>query len=425
MEELIFEKVNEKVYKETLSNGIEVYLYPTHNTKNFYCTISVKYGARVLKYKKGNKTYNVLPGSAHFLEHKCLPLSENPVIAKRINDLGSLANAWTNYRGTNYNIFGGTNIIENLRLLLDIFYNADINDESVEGEKGIIHEEKDTSLDNINRYMFERVFKNSFYNNYYSVSVLGEHSDLDKMNAKDLDRIHSDFYIPNNTFIVVAGNFDKDEVIDEIKNYMKKLNLKKKELPKVIEKKEVDEVKSVYEEVTKDLDGISVKYTVKIKKDLFGIEDDDILSSYLRIILNSNFSESSTRYDRYKKENLIINMGASSVIAEDYVLIIVSALVNDYDAYIDVLKKEFLDLTLTEDEFTRKKKGFLKSYITSFENIEDVEYLITTSLLKYNKLLLNDYSKIINSSYKEALSVMKKINNNNYTIVRTVNSLQE
>ena len=119
-----YEKVNEDIYIEKLKNGIEVYLYKTDKTKNFYITISVKYGASVTKYKVGKRVVDVIPGSAHFLEHKVMALSENPEISKRINDLGSLANAWTSYDGTNYNIFGSINLIENLKLLLDIFYNT-------------------------------------------------------------------------------------------------------------------------------------------------------------------------------------------------------------------------------------------------------------------------------------------------------------
>ena len=132
-----FEKVDECVFYEKLSNGIDVYLYPTKKTKNFYVSISVKYGARNTKFKLKDKIVEIIPGSAHFLEHKVMALSENKEISKRINDLGSLANAWTSYYGTNYNIFGSLNLEENIRLLLDIFYNIDINDKCVEEEKGI------------------------------------------------------------------------------------------------------------------------------------------------------------------------------------------------------------------------------------------------------------------------------------------------
>ena len=54
MEKKIFNRLDEELYIEKLDNGIDVYLYPTNKTKNFYITISVKYGANVTKYKKGN-----------------------------------------------------------------------------------------------------------------------------------------------------------------------------------------------------------------------------------------------------------------------------------------------------------------------------------------------------------------------------------
>ena len=49
MKKKTFERVNESLYTEKLDNGIEVYLYKTDKTKNFYISISVKYGASVTK----------------------------------------------------------------------------------------------------------------------------------------------------------------------------------------------------------------------------------------------------------------------------------------------------------------------------------------------------------------------------------------
>ena len=140
MEKLTFEKIDETIYKEKLDSGLEIYLYPTKKTRNFYITISVKYGARVEKYKLNNNIFDIIPGSAHFLEHKVMAISENKEFSKAINKYGSFANAWTNYYGTNYNIYGSNNIKENIKLLLNIFYNTNINTKCVNGEKGIIGE---------------------------------------------------------------------------------------------------------------------------------------------------------------------------------------------------------------------------------------------------------------------------------------------
>ena len=59
MKKHVFEVLDEYLYTEKLSNGINLYLYPTNKTKNFYISISVNYGANVLKYRKGKKEVNV------------------------------------------------------------------------------------------------------------------------------------------------------------------------------------------------------------------------------------------------------------------------------------------------------------------------------------------------------------------------------
>ena len=337
MKENIFETVNEKVYKETLDNGIDVYLYPTNKTKNFYISISVKYGARITKYKVDNEVINVIPGSAHFLEHKVMALSENKEVSKRINELGSLANAWTNYYGTNYNIFGSINLIENLKLLLDIFYNTNINEKCVNEGKGMIGEEIDMYKDDINSFLYYKLFDNLFNKSYVKHTVVGERSDIEGITAKSLNRIYDDYYSPNNTFIIVTGNFDKDDVIEVIHEYMNKLKLKKKNIPKRITEKESNEVCVSYEEIKKDSDNIRVKYAIKMNKKLFNIKSDTLLRYYVSIILSSNFSSSSALYEKYKNEDLIINMSSGVNIIDDYLIVIINATCKDGDKELERL----------------------------------------------------------------------------------------
>ena len=132
---------NEEILEETLNNGLKIYLYNTTKTKNFYITVSTHFGAEVLKYKKDGKTYDVTTGSAHFLEHRVMDFTKNKEAMEKINQLGSLVNAYTTYNGTNYNIFSSNDILENMRLLFDRVFNANIKKEDVENERGIILEE--------------------------------------------------------------------------------------------------------------------------------------------------------------------------------------------------------------------------------------------------------------------------------------------
>ena len=420
MKENIFETVNEKVYKETLDNGIDVYLYPTNKTKNFYISISVKYGARITKYKVDNEVVNVIPGSAHFLEHKVMALSENKEVSKRINELGSLANAWTNYYGTNYNIFGSINLIENLKLLLDIFYNTNINEKCVNEEKGIIGEEIDMYKDDINSFLYYKLFDNLFNKSYVKYTVVGERSDIEGITAKSLNRIYDDYYSPNNTFIIVTGNFDKDDVIEVIHEYMDKLKLKKKNIPKRITEKESNEVCVSYEEIKKDSDNIRVKYAIKMNKKLFNIKSDTLLRYYVSIILSSNFSSSSALYEKYKNEDLIINMSSGVNIIDDYLIVIINATCKDGDKFINALKSDIKHLSLNKKSFERKKKLFIKSYILDFDNLEDVEYNICESILMDGFVDYKELTHIKEMNYEVASSILGKFDYENVSILRTI-----
>ena len=420
MTEKVFEKVNEKLLIEKLENGVEVYLYKTDKTKNFYLSISVKYGANVTKYKVNNEIIDVIPGSAHFLEHKVMALSENKEISKRINDLGSLANAWTSYYGTNYNIFGSKDIKENLRILLDLFYNTDINEKNVEEEKGIIGEEIDMyKKDKIDYLISYHLYDNLFTNSYSKKAVVGEREDIEKITAKLLNKIYNDYYSSNNTFIIVTGNFDEEEIMDLIKNYMNKLKLKPRTLPERIKEKESINVRVNYEEIKKDLENDRVKYAIKMDKRIFNIEES-ILRDYLGIILSNNFSQSSKLYEKYKLKGIALSLSSGINIVDDYLIITISAVSKNPDLFIKNIKKDIKKLKLTEKEFERKKKIYLKNYIEDFENIEDIEYLICVSLMKYNRIDFDDYSKTINMSYKEAKRILSLINFDNISIIKTI-----
>ena len=82
--------------------------------------------------------------------------------------------------------------------------------------------------------------------------------------------------------------------------------------------------------------------------------------------------------------------------------------------------KQINNLSLNKDEFERNKKRYIKSYIMSFENIDDVEYDIVDSISKYGKIDFDDYEFLSNLSYSKAVSVMKKIDTKYTTIIRTI-----
>lgn len=420
MEELIFEKVNEKLYKETLDNGIDVYLYNKKSFKNFYVTISVNFGAKYTKYKKDNKIIDIIPGSAHFLEHRVMIVGEDKNVSNKINSLGSLANAWTSKYATNYNIFGSVNIEENIKILLDIFYKAKFRKNDVEEEKGIIGEEIDMNKDKLEVFMHDRIFNNMYNKSSSKYNIIGEKSDIEKIDYKYLDMLYHDFYVPSNTFIVVCGNFNNDSVMNTIKEYYSKIKLVDSKVPKRIEEKEEEKVYCEYEEISKDNYEPRCNIGYKMKKSVFGKISDQELIIYLNIILKINFTYISKLYEEYKKENIIHSMGAYANVSDEYVSIVVEGVCDDNDLFIDKIDKDIRKLDVSKEKFEIFKRRLIKNYIVTFDNIEDVEYKITDELTRFGKIDFNDYSIIKNLSYEKCMDVLNKINYDNKCILKTV-----
>lgn len=420
MEELIFEKVDEKLYKETLDNGIDVYLYNKKSFKNFYVTISVNFGAKYTKYKKDNKIIDIIPGSAHFLEHRVMIVGEDKNVSNKINSLGSLANAWTSKYATNYNIFGSVNIEENIKILLDIFYKAKFRKNDVEEEKGIIGEEIDMNKDKLEVFMHDRIFNNMYNKSSSKYNIIGEKSDIEKIDYKYLDMLYHDFYVPSNTFIVVCGNFNNDSVMNTIKEYYSKIKLVDSKVPKRIEEKEEEKVYCEYEEISKDNYEPRCNIGYKMKKSVFGKISDQELVIYLNIILKINFTYISKLYEKYKKENIIHSMGAYANVSDEYVSIVVEGMCDDNDLFIDKIDKDIRKLDVSKEKFEIFKRRLIKNYIVTFDNIEDVEYKITDELTRFGKIDFNDYSIIKNLSYEKCMDVLNKINYDNKCILKTV-----
>ena len=211
----------EIVYKEVLDNGLTVYLYPTNKSKNFYITVSTHFGAEVMSYKKNNKVYDVTKGSAHFLEHRVMDFTKNVDAMNKINELGSIVNAYTTYKGTNYNLYGVEDIYTNMGLLFDRVFKANIKKEDVEMERGIILEEY---------YMYDAdpyykaqttLLKNCFNSSFIKYLVIGTEDGIKTVSYKELNRLYKDFYTLDNMFIVVTGNFILEDVLNYINNYMR------------------------------------------------------------------------------------------------------------------------------------------------------------------------------------------------------------
>lgn len=403
----------EFIYTEKLNNGINVYLYPTDKSKNFYATVSTHFGAEVMKYKKGSKIYDVTKGSAHFLEHRVMDFTKNKDAAKKINELGSIVNAYTTYNGTNYNIFGTEDILTNLTLLFDRVFKANIRKEDVESERGIILEEY--YMYNSDPYYKAQttLFKNLFNEGFLKYTVLGTEEGIKTVTHEELTRLYKDFYTPNNMFIVVTGNFDKDEVLKFIKEYMSTIYIKKSNA-KVLRPKEKEEVYSKYEEIALEVNEPKVVIGYKIN---IGKTKDKLKTRLcLEMLLSENFDKTGKAFLRLIENNLP-RFEYSVEECDNFFIVYFTASTSEHELFAKIIDEELQSLDFNLESLNRKRKSLISGLILQFEDIVNVEDTMTGNLFMYNKVINNMESIVKSITLKEIKNISNLININNKSLL--------
>ena len=142
MNEIKLNGLEQSVYTETLNNGLEIYLVPYENKKNYYISYATKFGSDIIEFTDANKkTYKPPLGIAHFLEHKMFENEDGVDPFTFFSESGTDSNASTSFDHTQYICSGTKKFRENLRYLLKFVNSPYYTDENVNKEKGIIAEE--------------------------------------------------------------------------------------------------------------------------------------------------------------------------------------------------------------------------------------------------------------------------------------------
>ena len=423
MEEIRVNQTNEIIYKEVLSNGLSVYLYPNKNVKNFYLSLTTKFGAKDTKFRfAGEEEYREIPnGLAHFLEHITFHLD-----GKEANDLfspyGAYINAFTNFIKTSYIVECNTGFNECLDNLLYYVYTPYYTDKTVDNEKGIIKEESKRGDDDPNRVFYRRRMQSLFKNLKYREKIVGELEEIDSITLQNINDAYKYFYHPGNMYLVISGNFETEDamkVINERLNQFDFGDYKEAERFKIEEPDNVNEP-----EVREKGNILNNKTAYMIKVPLKNLETTRLsrveYTTYLDLILEANLSETSLYYDELLKKDIApFASGVYTDIMDDYLTINVVNSPKDgkIDEFIDITNKYINKLEINEDDIRRKIKAKTADYILSFDDNETVIGMISTDIMFFDEYQ-NDFLNILKSFTTEnGQKIIDSIDFNNKSIV--------
>ena len=213
MNERIFPGLGEKIYEDTLPNGLRIKLVPKRGFARSYAFFATDYGSMDTRFRLDGKDYVSPDGVAHYLEHKMFDMPDGNALQK-MSQTGASPNAFTSYNITAYHFSCTSMFEENFRTLLQFVSQGYFTQESVEKERGIIAQEIKMYADNPASQVDENLFCAMYRNHPVRVPVAGTVESIQDITAQTLIDCHRAFYDPSNMVLCVVGDVDPRQIHD-------------------------------------------------------------------------------------------------------------------------------------------------------------------------------------------------------------------
>ena len=207
-------KSEQNIEEYKLDNGMRIILAENNKENKVYMNTVYYTGSLNDPQGKG--------GLAHLLEHLAFKGTQNvkgDEFQRRLNQYTLSNNASTDYYSTKYinTIRPEQNAVNEL-----IYLEAERMDKLVLQEKfvpseiDIVKREREIRLDQPFSVLMDQVLKTAYGNQYLGRLPIGDLKELQSINMQELNQFYRTWYAPNNAVMVIAGKFDKAEVLKQI-----------------------------------------------------------------------------------------------------------------------------------------------------------------------------------------------------------------
>lgn len=391
-------KVKEKLYIEKLNNGQTVMIIPKKGIQKKYIIWGINYGSNDSTFiVPGEKEITEVPkGVAHFLEHKMFEQKNGRNSLDVLTSLGVNANAYTTNNHTAYLFECTDNFYEALDEFMDYVQHPYFTEENVEKEKGIIGQE----IMMYDDYPEWRVYLNALECMYHKhpvkLDITGTIETISKIDKDILYKCYNTFYNSSNMVMVIAGDFDPQKLIQEIKK-------------RLINNNSHGEIKRVFEEEPKEIVKDKIEQKMDVSKPLYaiGIKDTPVDQKEMvkkhiavEILLNILIGASSKLYKRlYEIGNTYYVPSIEYDFEYNYAHVLITGQSNNPEELYEMLKKqikELIKIGIDENQFKRIKKMIYGEYVKEYNDITDI-----------CRMFMSDYFKGINSfEYLEEINTI-------------------
>lgn len=345
-----------------LENGFKVVSIPLPNPNIISYYTIVRSGSR-------NEVEPGKSGFAHFFEHMMFKGTENMSPEEYDNflsQIGAGTNAYTTDDYTCYYVvFAGRENLESVvKAEADRFINLYYDEEMLKTEATVIEGEYYASVSSPSRRLYELLRDTAFEAHSYKHTTLGYLEDiLDMPNQYEYSQLYKNrFYAPDNSILMVAGDFDHDQLMSLVKRYYGEWEKSGYDLVTPDEPAQTHPKRAHYDWPTTTMPLLAIGFHGP------AFSDESVDKAALDLMAEIAFSRSSDLYQRLViEEQKCQSLGASFADRRDPYLLVFNAVV-----------KNEKDLAYVEEEMLKELEK-IKTEPVSEEKLADIK-----SNLKYS-----------------------------------------
>ena len=385
-----------------LDNGLHVIL---HQDK------TVPLAVTSVMYHVGSKDDSPdRTGFAHFFEHLLFEGTKNidrGQFMKIVESNGGSLNAYTSNDETYYFEFFPSNKLElGLWLESERMLHPVIDEIGVQTQNEVVKEEKRSNYDN-RPYgqLLPQITQSLFKKHPYRWLPIGSMEHLDAATLDEFIAYNKKFYVPNNAVLVVAGNFEIDDVKKKISDYFGPIP-RGNDVPRIniTEDPITAEIKKKFYDPNIQLPMGLVSYRIPSFKDR-----DAYVLDMISSILSGG--KSSRLYKKMVDDKKVsVQVQAVNLSFEDYgIYVILSLPVGEntlqtlYDNIDEEIEKLKVDL-ISDREYEKLQNEFENSFISTNASMSGIaNSLASYYLLHDNVNLINQRLDIYKSITKEEI----------------------
>ena len=390
-----------------LDNGLHVILHNDPSAPVVVTSVMYHVGS---KDEASDRT-----GFAHFFEHLLFEGTENIKRGewfKIVSSNGGVNNANTSDDRTYYyEVFPSNNLELGLWMESERMMHPVINQIGVDTQNGVIKEEKRTVYENKPYGNYLTVVKeNMFKNHPYRWPIIGSMEHLDAATLEEFKAFNKKFYIPNNSVLVVAGDFEKKQAKEWIRNYFGPIK-KGEDLVKqtFVEEPITETIKAAYQDPNIQIPMILASYRTPSMK----TRDARVLELISSLLSDG---KSSVLYKKIVDDkNMALQIGAFTYSNEDYGMYIIYSLPLGENSTASILKEiddEIVKLQtelISEKDYQKLQNIIDNQFVNNNANLEGLAENLAKYYLLYRDVnLINTEIDLFHSITREEIREVAK-----------------